>query len=96
MSESKGEIIQFNKDGKIIIPEKICSIQATIIPTNGAAGLVETTTDLVSVIRDGSATPDSWPWGVVSEIQSHTCKPPSGIRLNQTLPGNLKLTLRGQ
>jgi len=79
------------------VPELINGVQCTIIPSGGATGAVETTTDLIDSIRNRLETADEWPWGVVNSKQSHSVRPPSAIRLKMVGAGtSLKLTMRGQ
>lgn len=80
----------------IIIPEKIKIISVTVSFTGGASGKVQTTTDRVDVVVNGSPVPIDWPFGVIDVNVSKSCRPVSGMRAVQVGTGTMKLTVRAQ
>jgi hypothetical protein len=78
----------------IIIPEKIKIIDVTVSFTGGASGKIQTSTDLVDTVKNGSPVPIDWPFGTVSSDQSRSCKPVTAMRAVQEAAGEMKLTMR--
>lgn len=79
----------------IAIPERIRHISVTVSFV-GATGKIQTTTDPVDTIRNGTPVAIDWPFGIVSTNQTNVCKPCSGIRAVQVGAGTMKITLRAQ
>ena len=79
----------------IIIPERIKFISVTVSFT-GATGKIQTTTDKVNTIINGSPVAIDWPFGTISTNQTKVCRPCSGIRAVQVGAGTMKVTLRAQ
>lgn len=80
----------------IIIPEKIRFISVTVSFTGGATGKIQTTTDKVDTIRNGSPIAIDWRFGEVTNNRTEVCKPVSGLRAVQIESGTMKVTIRAQ
>ena len=80
----------------IVIPDQINDISVTISFTGGAAGKVQTTTDSLFVIKNGSPYPVDWPYGVVNYLFKDSCYPVSGMRIIQIGSGTMRMTMRAQ
>jgi hypothetical protein len=78
----------------IIIPEKIKVIDVTVSFSGGASGKMQTTTDLVDRIKNGSPVIIDWPFGIVNSNISKSCKPVSAMRAVQASAGIMKITMR--
>jgi len=82
----------------ILIPEDVITIAVSISFTDGGRGKVETTTDIVSNVKnDIGVVPVDWALGVVNDTIQDSVIPVTAIRLVQTsLTGSSKLTVRAQ
>lgn len=78
----------------VIIPEKIKIIDVTVSFTGGASGKIQTSTDLVDTVKNGSPVAIDWPFGTVNTDQSKSCKPVTAMRAVQETSGEMKLTMR--
>ena len=77
-----------------LIPDKVDNISVTVSFTGGATGKVQTCTDKVDVIKNGTPVPVDWPFGLVAITTQKACWPPSGIRAVQVGAGTMKLSIR--
>ena len=80
----------------VIIPEQISTISVTVSFEGGATGKIQTTTDLVYIIRTQIPTPIDWPFGEVNNNRIEVCDAISGLRAVQRKDGKMKITLRAQ
>lgn len=91
--------INLNSPGEsewIIIPEKINTIDVTISFTGGATGKMQTSTDKVDIIENGSPVPIDWDFGIISDNRSEGCDPVAGIRAVQIAAGTMRVSIRAQ
>lgn len=80
----------------IIIPDQIQLISVTVSFSGGAAGKMQTTTNLVHIVKTGNPVPIDWDFGVISEARSERCKPVTAMRAEQTSPGVMSVSMRAQ
>ena len=80
----------------IIVPDEILGIAVTVSFSGGGTGYIETTTDLISKIKAGTAVWVAWDLGTVGVTKQDTCVPVSGIRATQVHAGTMKATFRAQ
>lgn len=80
----------------VIIPEKTRLISVTVSFAGGAEGKVQTSTDLVDVVKNGFPVAVDWPFGYVSGNRTEVTKVVSAIRAVQRLSGTMTMTLRAQ
>lgn len=80
----------------IIIPEKINNISVTLDFSGGSSGYVQTTTNRVDTVLNGSPVAIDWPFGIINVKQSEKCKPATAIRAVQVNSGQLSMSVRSQ
>ena len=79
----------------VIVPRGVSSISVTLTVKDGGKGKVQTTTDLVSIVKSGMGiNAIDWNLGEVSADSQDSCTPVTAIRLVQTFAGKTKLTMR--
>ncbi len=80
----------------VLIPDKIRSISVTLSFTGDASGKIQTTTDGVNTVKNGSPTECDWPFGEVNSISSQVCRPVTAMRAVMSGTGTLKVSMRAQ
>lgn len=80
----------------IIVPTGINIVTVTLSVGSGGKGKVQTSTDGVLIVKDGSPIAVDWDFGEVDENTQDAGLPPTAIRLSQTFAGTTKLTVRAQ
>jgi hypothetical protein len=80
----------------ILIPGGILGLSITVSVGGGASAKAQYSTDTLNTILNGTAIWTDWSAGAVSANTSERCAPISAIRLNQTIAGTSKLSVRAQ
>jgi len=80
----------------ILIPDGVGNISCTVSVAGGASAKVQTSTDALDTIINGSPVWIDWDAGAVDVNTQGACEPVTAIRLAQTVAGTSKLTLRAQ
>lgn len=81
----------------ILIPDSVQNICVTVIPGGGASAKVQTTTDPIATVKNGSGiTAIDWDAGLVSANTTDIFLPITAIRLVQSGAGTSKITMRAQ
>jgi len=80
----------------VLIPDKINIISVTLSFTGGGSGKMQTSTDKVDTVKNGSPEYKNWPFGEVSASRQERCDPCTAIRLEQINAGTMKVSVRAQ
>lgn len=80
----------------VLIPNGVKDIMVTVVPGGGATGKVQTSTDLVYTVKEGSVTWVDWSAGAVAATTTGVCYPVTAIRLVQAGAGTAKLLVKAQ
>ena len=79
----------------IIVPDGVQSVSVTLIPSSATAK-VQTTTDNVDTVKNGSPDAVDWDYGSVTVLTSDVFWPVTALRLVQESTGSSKLKVRAQ
>jgi hypothetical protein len=81
----------------VLIPGGVKNVSVTISFVGGSAGKIQTSTDTIDTLQNGTPVWVDWPEGDVSVNTSDRCAPPSAIRVYQTVAGtSCTMTIRAQ
>lgn len=94
--EIEENLIAASNSDSILIPGGIQNIAVTISFTGGATGKVQTTTDKINTVKNGSPDWVDWDIGVVGATRQDVSVPVTAIRAVQVTPGTMKMTARVQ
>jgi hypothetical protein len=80
----------------ILIPGGVKNLSITVSVAAGASAKAQVSTDTLNTIMNGSPIWIDWDAGAVSSNTADRCSPVTAIRLNQTVGGTSKITVRAQ
>ena len=79
----------------IVVSDGVQSVSVTVLPV-GCTVKVQTTTDLINTVKNGTPTPVDWDAGEVSSVSTDVFWPITALRLVQIGAGSSKLKVRSQ
>lgn len=75
-----------------LVPDSVESVVCSIYPIDSGTGKIQITNDIYDNIASGTATPEDWPYGTVSQTTTKECSPPKAIRA-VAVTGSVRMVL---
>jgi hypothetical protein len=94
--EKEVNLVASGNSDWILVPDEVQGLSVTLSFTGGGSGKMQSTTDKLDTVKNGSPVAVDWPLGEVSSNTQDFCLPVTAIRAVQINAGTLKMTARAQ